>query len=75
MLGRCLVPDFRYTPDGLVGCCKSFDKFGDFQPDPSMGGLHRRIEGLEFDPGHLGTKLRVEFGLELDAGAFLGGQA
>ena len=60
--------------DPLVGCRKSFDRFGGlFWPDQIFGGFQGRIEALEFDPGHVGTKLPVDFGLELVARALPGG--
>ena len=56
-----------------MGCCKSFDRLGGLWPDRIFGGFHRRIEALEFDPGYLGTKLPVDFGLMLVAWALPGG--
>jgi transposase-like protein len=58
----------------LVGCRKSFDRFECLRwLDRVFNRFDDRIEALEFDPGHLGTELPVDFGLELVAWAFPSG--
>ena len=57
-----------------MGCRKSFDRFKCLRwLGRVFNRFDDRIEALEFGPSHLGTELPVDFGLELVAWAFPGG--